>query len=98
MNNEEPEVELSCELKDIMEMICRYNTSHPMGAFVFRFVGFEEDKEHVCEECGENCSMKYSDKHSMFGIHGDIETVRTMLEELRNIAEDEKDEEGWVNI
>ncbi|MEK6880095.1 MAG: hypothetical protein AABY22_10825 [Nanoarchaeota archaeon] len=91
MENEEQEI--SCELKDVVEMVYRYNASHPEGCFIFRFVGFEEDKDHTCEECGENCSMKYSDKHSLLGIHGDIETVRNMLNELRDIAED-----GIVNI
>ena len=85
------------ELIDIRNRILAYNMVHPEGCFIFRFVGFK-DSEETCEECGEKCMCEYNEKTSDLGIHGDIETVREMLNELRDIAEDCVDEDGFVNI
>ena len=45
---------LSPELKDILEMIHRYNASHKEGCFLYSFVGFKKDPEHKCIDCGNN--------------------------------------------
>ena len=95
MENNEPQ--LMCELNDIREMISRYNAIHPEGCFVFRFVGFK-DSDEICEECGEKCMCDYDEKKSVLGICGDIETVRNMLNELRDVAEDCQDEDGTIIV
>lgn len=85
------------ELKDIKNRILAYNAIHPEGCFVFRFVGYK-DSDEVCEECGEKCMCELDNNKSEFGIFGDIETVRKMLNELRDMAEDCQDEDGMVII
>jgi len=85
------------ELKDIREMILRYNAIHPEGCFIFRFVGYK-DSDEVCSECGEKCMCEYDENRSELGIFGDIETVRNMINELRDIAEDNQDEDGMVIV
>ena len=84
------------ELNDIKEMIQRYNAVHPQGCFIYRFVGYKESDE-VCDECEEKCGCFDSEKSDL-GICGDIETIRLMLNELRDIAEDCKDEDGTVIV
>jgi len=86
-----------CELKDIREMIYRYNVVHPEGCFVFNFVGYK-DSDEICPDCGEKCMCEFDENKSILGICGDIETVRNMLNELRDIAEDEKDENETVIV
>jgi hypothetical protein len=88
---------LSPELKDIKEMVMRYNVTHPQGCFIFRFVGYKSTEE-ICPDCGEKCDCTYDENKSDFGICGDIETVREMLNELRDISEDCKDEDGVVIV
>jgi hypothetical protein len=85
------------ELKDIEEMVCRYNGAHKEGIFIFQFLGFKKDPNHQCEDCGDNCDV-IDETKSLIGIHGDIESIRTLLNELRDIAEDNIDEEGFINI
>jgi len=98
MENNEEKIDLLPELKDIQEMIMRYNITHPDGCFIFRFVGFKSSGK-ICPDCGGNdCICEYDERKSEFGIFGDIETVRTMLEELRDIAEDNKNEDGFVVV
>lgn len=84
------------DLKDVLQAITRYNTLHKEGCFVFNFVGWKKDPENICE-CGECCET-YDKNKSMVGLHGDLETIRTMLEEMRDIAEDFADEDGFVSV
>lgn len=90
------EREISPELKDIREMIKRYNVSHKEGCFIFTFVGFEKDMENKCE-CGEQCSKVREDK-TLCGVHGDLFTLREMLNHMRDEIEDNIDENGFVNF
>ena len=87
---------LQPELKDIINRIHAYNAVHKEGCFVFNFVGYKEDKENICE-CGECCET-YDENKSMVGAFGDLETVRTMINELRDIAEDFADEDGFISV
>lgn len=91
MNNKIP------ELKDIEEMVCRYNGAHKEGIFVFQFLGFKKDPEHNCEDCGDNCDI-IDETKSLIGIYGYLESIRTILNNLRDIAEDNIDENGFINI
>ena len=84
------------ELVDIKNRIMAYNAVHPEGCFLFSFIGYKKSDE-VCEDCGELCSC-IDEKKSDLGICGDIETIRLMLNELRDIAEDCKDEDGTVIV
>jgi len=88
---------MSCELHDLLEMIKRYNATCPNGCFVFAFVGFERDMENICEECGDHCD-KISDKHTISGGHGDVFILRDILNSLRDMVEEEKDDEGFVSF
>lgn len=88
------------ELKDIREMIYRYNTIHKEGCFIFDFVGFKKDPTHKCIDCGEDCDMVDNEK-SLQGLYGDKETLRMMLNNLRDLLEDyecEEGEEGFINL
>ena len=95
---EDKEEALFPELVDIKNRIMAYNISHPEGCFIFRFVGFKDSKE-ICPDCGkDDCLVEIDENKSDFGICGDIETVRLMLNELREIAEECKDEDGMVIV
>jgi len=94
MNNQ---IEKMPELKDIYESVLRYNTLHKDGCFIFRFVGFKKDPTHKCCDCGDDCD-EYDDVKSLIGAYGDLETLRTILNELRDTVEDEMDENGFVNL
>lgn len=87
---------LQPELKDIINRIHAYNAVSREGCFIFRFVGYKEDKENICE-CGESY-MEYDENKSLLGAHGDLETVRDMINELRDVAEDLVDEDGFVSV
>ncbi len=93
----DPDGELMPELQDILNRVHAFNASHPEGCFVFSFLGFEKDENHICDECDNYCD-KISDKRSMVGALGDIHTVRELLNHLRDIAEEECDEEGVVSF
>ena len=77
---ESNEYPLLPELKDIKEMVMRYNATHPEGCFILRFVGYK-DSDDICPDCGKKCMCTYDERKSDIGIYGDIETVRDMLNE-----------------
>lgn len=91
--NKEPE--LMCELKDILEMIHRFNAVCKTGCFIFNFVGFK-DADTTCE-CGED-HMEFDDSKAIFGAMGDIQTLRELCQMNRDLIEDGKDNEGFVNL
>jgi hypothetical protein len=97
MEDNKENIKLLPELKDIQEMIKRYNAVHPEGCFLFSFIGYK-DSDEICPDCGEKCMCEFDENKSTVGICGDIETIRIMLTELRDIAEDAKDEGGIVII
>jgi hypothetical protein len=94
---ENPEVkkELSPEIKDILEMVKRYNVLHPEANFFYYFLDFEKDLNHKCEDCGDNCSKPSINKSAM-GACGDIWTLREMINTLRDCMEENQDEDGIV--
>jgi hypothetical protein len=96
MENKEPD--LLPELVDIKNRVKAYNLAHPDGCFVFRFVGYKKSGEQ-CPDCGgDDCMCEYDESKSELGIFGDIETVRNMLNELRDIAEDNVTRQGMVIV
>jgi len=91
------QLEKISELKDIVEMINRYNIVHKDGCFLFRFIGFKKDPTCKCAECGKDCD-EIDDLKSLIGAHGNLEILREMSNELRDIIEDMVDKNGFVNI
>jgi len=85
------------ELQDILQRIYAYNTVHKDGCFIFNFVGFKKSPTEKCVDCNEPCDI-YDEEKSIMGAHGDLETLRKMLNALREIIEDNKDEDGFVSI
>jgi len=93
----EEENNLSPELKDIIEMIYRYCATNKNNvSFVYSFIGFRKDPTHKCIDCGDDCEQVGEDI-STSGAFGDIYTVRELLNELRDIVEEEQ-EEGFINV
>ncbi len=86
------------ELKDITEMISRYIAANKNNVyFVGGFVSLKKDKEHKCEECGEDCEAINEDGTQLYA-YGHLEDLRSLLNGLRDMAEDECDKKGFVNI
>jgi len=88
---------LLCELKDLLEMIHRYNATHPAGAFIYNFIGFKKIKGSKCD-CCEGEVDEIDENKSTGGAFGDIEDIRYLCNMIRDIAEDVKDEDGHVDI
>lgn len=85
------------ELSDIIESLHRYLAVHKNNAcFVLNFVAFKEGNEK-CVDCGEPIE-EINDEGSRVFLYGNKETLRLMLNELRDIVEDEVDENDFVNI
>ena len=95
MDNERND--MTPELKDIVEMVKRYNISNRQGCFLFSFVGFDKDMENTCDECGDH-SDKISDSKTLSGACGDLQTLREMLNFMRDAVEDNINEEGFVSF
>lgn len=85
------------ELKDILENIYRYNTTHKEGCFVFNFVGFKKSPNEKCVDCGEPID-EVDENKSIMGAHGNLETLRKLLNMLRDIVEDNVDDNGFVSV
>jgi len=93
----EEENNLSPELKDIIEMIMRYAATNKNNvSFVYSFIGFRKDPNHKCIDCGDDCEQVGEDI-STSGAFGDIYTVRALLNDLRDMVEEEQ-EEGFINV
>lgn len=96
MENKEIDI-MSPELKDIIDSIHRYCASNKNDvSFVWSFIGFKKDTEHKCVDCGGDCDI-ISDEKSRLGAYGDKETLRILLNDLRDLIEDEADEDGFIN-
>jgi len=89
--------EQMCELKDIILSIHRYNATHREGVFLYGIVGYKKDPDHKCVDCGENMDI-VDDNKSLLGAFGDLETLRIICCELRDMIEDEADEDCFVNV
>ena len=89
--------ELQPELKDIIEMIRRYNATNPNSCFFFSFLDFEPDPDTKCEECEGYCE-KISDRKSIYGGCGDLYTLREMAKDMRDLIEDYCEDDGFVNF
>ena len=95
MNNKKKEY---CpELRDIMEMIQRYNATNKERAIIFSFVTWKDEEEDICEDCGSPCESIDKSK-SMAGAYGDLQVLRDMLNDLRDLIEDKCGEKDFVNI
>jgi len=84
------------ELADILNRIKALNASNPDSYFIFSFIGWK-NTDDKCEECGEQCSCQDESK-TMCGGYGDIDTLRQLSNNLRDIIEDEVDKRGFVSF
>lgn len=85
------------ELKDVLEMLHRYTAANRNNAcIIFNVVGFKKDLKNKCVDCGDDCDI-INEKASELGAYGDLETLRLMVNDLRDLIEDECDSEGFVN-
>ncbi len=91
------EDKLMCELQDIMNRIIAFNRLHPEGVFVYNFLGFKKVKESKCD-CCDNEVDEPDENKSICGAFGDIEDIRYLTNMIRDISEDTKDEEGFVDL
>jgi len=91
------EQELSPELKDILEMIKRYSITNKDGCFIYNFIAFKKVPGTECEGCGEEHDQVDMNK-SQIGAVGDINTLRNLSNMIRDVIEDEVDEDGCVNV
>lgn len=82
------------ELKDLLESVRRFHALHPEGCFIFHFLGFQPSQE---EEEDDSFYDIDADKTTL-GMYGDIYMIRQMLNDLRDIAENEKGDDEFVNI
>lgn len=89
--------EIYPELKDIIQAIKRYNLLHPSGCFLFNFVGWKKNEKDICPDCGKPVEEYDTDK-STIGGHGELEILREMSCELRDLIEDSVDEDGLVGF
>jgi hypothetical protein len=94
------EEKINPEISDITEMINRYCASHKnQVCFVASFVAFKDvPKGTKCPDCGEDCEHTISDEASKVFAYGDKEVLRELINELRDIVEDEADDEDFINI
>ncbi len=83
------------ELKDLLESVRRFHALHPEGCFIFHFLGFQPSKE---EDDDEEPFYDIDIDKTALGMYGDIYMIRQMLNDLRDIAENEKDDEEFVNL
>ena len=84
------------EINGIIESIHRYIAVNNGACFVGSFVAFE-CRCKDCSKSGEE-EVDVKDDASRVFAFGDIETLRIELNELRDLIEDEVDEEGFVSI
>ena len=89
--------ELMPELQDIISRIKAYNSLHPEGCFIFNFLGFKKDSDSTCDDCGGHCD-KPDENKSIAGAFGYIDDIRYLTSMIRDISEDEKDKEGFVDL
>ena len=84
---------LQLECRDIIEMISRYVASNRNKVcFIGSFIAIDEKK---LEKNEDDIIKEGSDLMVAFG---DKDSLRIMLNELRDIVEDEADKDGFVNI
>ncbi len=97
MKDENKDDKLMPELKDIMDRIMAYNRLHPEGCFIFNFLGFKKNSNSTCDDCGGHCDEP-DDNKSIGGAFGHIDDIRFLTNMIRDLAEDEKDKEGFVDL
>jgi hypothetical protein len=84
------------EIKDIIEAIRRYLAVNNGVCFIGSFTAFE-CKCKDCSKSGEDEIGIKDDASTMFAF-GDLESLRCELNGLRDMVEDEVDEDGFVSV
>lgn len=83
---------LNCELKDIKQAIKKYHALNSESTIVFGFITLKD----ICEDCGENHCQEVNYDKSSLGAIGHIYDLRFLLNSIRDLCEDDVDEEGFV--
>jgi len=92
-NKKDEKTPLQCELRDLMEMIRRFiAANNDKVCFVGNFVAFDTKGKNKGDflNTKDGCNIMVS--------YGQIDTLRTMLNDLRDAVEDEADEDGEVSF
>ncbi len=93
------EDQISPELKDITEMIRRYiEANHKKVCFVASFIAFKVTPGEICPDCGDECNHEIAEDATNILAYGDIDNLRMILNDLRDIVEDSCDKKGFVNL
>lgn len=96
MNNIPDDNEISKELQDIIDAIERYTeTNKNQVCFVVSFVAFKEVPGTICPECKEECDHDVAEDRML--AYGNKEGLRAVLNDLRDMIEDESDDDDFVN-
>lgn len=85
------------ELKDLINRINAFNVSHKEGCFLFSFMGFKKQPGTCCDNCQDELD-EVDDNKTVMGVYGDLETLRILHNTLRDVIEDQVDEEGFVSF
>ena len=84
--------EMQCELQDLLNALHRFTVVNKnCVAFVGGFIAFDEEKQ----ERGEDPVKDFANR---FLAYGNKESLRTILNDLRDMIEDEAGEDDFVNI
>jgi len=94
---EENKNQLNLELQDIINRVKAFNLTNPEAIFCFAFMGYKESEE-ICEDCGEKCMCEPDENKFIIGGHGDIHSLRNLINDLRDNVEDNCDRRGFVSF
>ena len=90
-----PKEKTQCEMKDLTEMIYRFVAANNQNVcFVGSFMAFKP----ICDECLEKGADPVKDEASRMFAYGNKEALRALINELRDMIEDEADEEDFVSV
>jgi len=91
------EQKLSPELLDIIENIRRFCIANKDVHFVYGFTAMKDTPECKCPDCGgDTCAS--DETKTAFGAFGNLEILRDMSNDIRDLIEDNVDENGFVNL
>ncbi|MFA5048583.1 MAG: hypothetical protein WC516_06185 [Patescibacteria group bacterium] len=88
--------EIYPELEDILQAINKYSALNPDSMFIFGFVGYKPSGNKDLESGDDILIADETKTH--FGGFGELMDVRNLLNDLRDIVEDNCDENDWVNF
>lgn len=86
------------ELQDLLLAVKRWLAVNKQNVtFIYSFMAYKKDEENTYCDCGESCDCVDYNK-STLGVFGYLSEARNAIELLRDMVEDESDEDGFINI